>query len=180
MLGADYDGVDACGAVVLIIFDGDLALGIGTQVGHLFSFTTYSGKLFQQTMGEIEGKGHVVLGLVGGVAEHHSLVASSLILTVLLVDAAIDVAALFVYGREYATTVAVKHVFALGVAYAVDDFTGYTLEVYIGSCLDFASQDYLTCRDEGFAGHFRLGVEGEELVEYGVADLIGNFVWVSF
>ena len=180
MLGADYDGVDTCGAVVLIVFNGDLALGIGTQVGHLLSFTTYSGKFFQQAMGEIEGKGHVVFGLVGGVAEHHSLVASPLILTVLLVDSAVDVAALFVYGREYAATVSVKHILALGVAYAVDDFPGYTLEVYVGSGLDFTSQDYLACGDKGLTSYFRLGVEGEKLVKYGVADLIGNFVWMSF
>ena len=40
VLGGDYDGVDAYRRAVVIIFDGNLALGVGTEVGHHLAFAT--------------------------------------------------------------------------------------------------------------------------------------------
>ena len=180
VLSGDHDGVDAHGTVVVVILDGDLTLGVGTEVGHFLALATDVGKHHQELVGEVEGQRHIVFGLVGGIAEHHTLVAGSLIHRVLALHAAVDVRTLFVDGTEHAAGVALEHVFALGVADAVDDLTGDALEVNVCFGLDFARHHDLSGGDEGFARHFRAGVEGEKLVEDGITDLVCHFVGVSF
>ena len=44
----------------------------------------------------------------------------------------------------------------------------------------FPSEHYLAGGHEGFAGHFRAGVKGEEVVNEGVGNLVCYFVWMSF
>ena len=98
MLCAHHNGVNAHGRVVVVIFYGHLTLGIGAQIGHLFSFATNFRQHLQQAVREVERKGHVVLCLIGGIAEHHTLVAGTLLFAVLTVHATVDVAALLVNG----------------------------------------------------------------------------------
>ena len=131
-------------------------------------------------MCKVETEGHVVFGLVGGVAEHHALVSCALLCAICTIYAAVDVGTLLVYCREYTATIAFEHVFALGIADAVDDFACYALQVDVCLCCDFACQDDLSCSDECFACHFRVGVEGKEFVEYGIADLVGHLIGMAF
>ena len=180
MLGGDDDGVDAHGLVLLVVFDGHLALGIGAQVGHHAALAPYVGQHAQQSVGQVQGQRHVVLRLVGGVAKHHALVAGALVLAVLTVDAAVDVVALFVDGGEHAAGVALEHVLTLGVSDAVDDLAGNALQVDVGLGLHFAGQHHLSGGDERFAGHLRLGVEGQQFVQHGIRNLVGHFVGVPF
>ena len=51
-------------------------------------------------MGEGDREGHVLGGLVAGVAEHHALVAGTLVLFFLAFDALVDVAGLLVDGGD--------------------------------------------------------------------------------
>ena len=131
-------------------------------------------------MREVKGEGHVVLGLVGGIAEHHALVSGALCSAVCAVNATVDVSALLVDGREHTATVALEHILALGIADAVNDFASDTLQVNVCLCLDFACQDDLPSRDECFASHLRIGIEGKQFVEHSIADLIGHLVGMAF
>ena len=97
--------VSTQGAVVLVILDGDLTLRVGAQVGeraalalpsHLLGLAANLGELYEQAVREVEREGHVVGGLVAGIAEHHALIAGTLTLGLLALDTAVDVGALLV------------------------------------------------------------------------------------
>ena len=106
-------------------------------------------------MGQVDGHGHVVLRLVGGVAEHHSLVAGSLVFRVLAHHAAVDVLALLVdFGKDSAR-VAIEHIFGLVVADAVDHAAHNLLDVNVRLVRAHLAADYhQTRRAECLAGHF--------------------------
>ena len=153
VLCAHHNGVNTHGCVVVVIFYGHLTLGIGAQIGHLLSFATNFGQHLQQAVREVERKGHVVLCLIGGIAEHHTLVAGTLLFAVLTVHTTVDVTALFVNSREHTTGIALEHVLALGVADAVDHLAGNALQVHISLCLYFTSQHHLACGNKRLASH---------------------------
>ena len=102
VLCAHHDGVDALGHVVVAVFHGDLTLGVGAQIGHLLAFLAYVGESGHDEVGQVERNGHVVFGLVASVAEHHALVAGTLVVFLLTAHAAVDVGALLVDGAQYA------------------------------------------------------------------------------
>ena len=154
VLGAYHDGVYAHGYVFVAVFDGNLALGVGTQVGHHLALAAYVGQHAQQAVAQVQAQGHVVLCLVGGIAEHHALVAGTLVLALLALHTTVDVAALLVYGAEHSAGVAIEHVLALGVTDTVDDFACNALQVNVCLSLDFAGQNHLTCSYESLASHF--------------------------
>ena len=180
VLSRYHDGVNALRYTFVAVFYRDLALGIRAQVGHHLAFATDVGKRQEETMREVEGERHVVLGLVGCIAEHHALVSCTLCGAVCTVNTTVDVCALLVDGREHTATVALEHILALGIADAVDDFASDTLQVNVSLCLDFACQHDLSGRDECFARHLRIGIEGKQFVEHGIADLIGHLVGMAF
>ena len=95
VLGRDDDGVDALGNAFIAILHGNLALGVRTQVGHLFALLADVGQCAHDEVSQVERDGHIALRLVGGVTEHHTLVAGTLFVLILAVDATVDVLALF-------------------------------------------------------------------------------------
>ena len=131
-------------------------------------------------MAQVEAQRHVVLGLVGGIAKHHALVAGTLVFTLLALHTTVDVAALLMNGTEHAAGVALKHVLALGVSDAVDHLAGNALKVNVGLSLDFAGQYHLTRGYESLARHLRFGIESKQFVQYGIADLVCHLVGMAF
>ena len=127
VLRAHDDGVDALRRIVFIIFNRHLTLGVGAQIGHYLAFTADIGQHFHDEMRQIERHGHVVFCFVAGITEHHALVAGTLFVFVLAVDAAVDVVALLVNSRQNAARIAVKLVFSLRVADALDGLSGDVL-----------------------------------------------------
>jgi hypothetical protein len=88
VLGAHHDGVDALGGVVVVVFDGHLALRIGTQVGHFgVLLAADGGEFLQQAVAEVQRQRHVGVRIAAGVAEHHALVAGALFLGLLALHA---------------------------------------------------------------------------------------------
>ena len=98
VLRADHDGVDALGDAGIAVLYRHLTLGIRTQIGHHLSFLADIGQRAHDEVGQIETDGHIALRLVGGVAEHHTLIASTLLVLVAVVDTAVDVGTLLVDG----------------------------------------------------------------------------------
>ena len=179
VLGADDDSIDALGNTLIAILHRHLALGIRTQVGHHLTFLADVGQGAHDEMGQIEGDRHQALRLVGGIAKHHALIASSLVLIFLTIHATVDVGTLLVDGSENATGVAVKLVLGLGIANLLDSIAGDGLQVDIDIAAHFTHDDHLTCGDKRLASHASLVVISQELVEYCVRDLVGNFVGMS-
>ena len=94
VLCADHDGVDTLWDTIVAVLNGYLALRVGTQVSHLLAFFANLGQCAHQQVCQVERDGHITLCLVGGITEHHALVAGSLVLVVLTVYTAVDVDAL--------------------------------------------------------------------------------------
>ena len=136
-----YDeSIDMKRGAIVIIFDSHLAFGIGTKICdefaftiicHLLSFATDVGEFLDKHMGKVERERHQGLGFVDGVAEHHALVASTLMLSHLAVDTLSNVSALLMNGREYAAAVAVEAVGTAVVANAADDVADDSVKIDI-------------------------------------------------
>ena len=74
VLGADEDGMDAGRPAIGVVLDGDLALSVGTQERQ-GSVLSHLRQPARDSVSENDRHRHELVGLVAGVAEHHSLVA---------------------------------------------------------------------------------------------------------
>ena len=180
VLCGEHDGVYALWLSLVGVLHCHLALGVGTQVSHHLAFAPYLCQHHQQTVCQVESQRHVVVGLVGCVAEHHTLVAGTLFLGSLPAYASVDVGTLLMYGAQHATAVAVKHVFGLGIADAVDHLACYALQVNVCLTRHLARQEHLSGGYHRLAGHMGLRVEGQQLVKHSVTNLVGHLVGMSF
>ena len=132
VLGGYYDGVHPQRPVVVAVLDGELGLGVRAEVGHGGGvLPTDLRQLYQCYVGQGEGQGHVLLGVVAGVAEHHALVAGALLLLLLADYTAVDVGGLLVHGGEDAAGLGVEHVVGLGVADLLYHAAGHVLDVNV-------------------------------------------------
>ena len=91
-----------------------------------------------------------------------------------------DVGTLLVYGAQHTTTVAVKHIFGLGIADAVDHLACYALQVNVCRTRHLARQEHLSGGYHRLACHVGLRVEGQQLVKHSVTNLVGHLVGMSF
>ena len=187
VLGRHHDGIDTLGNTIVAVLDGHLALGVGAQIGHDLAFLADVGEGAHEQMGEVERYGHVVFGFVGGITEHHALVAGTLVffrclvgsLMVDAVDTTVDVVALLMDGTEDAAGVAVKLVFGLGVADILDGIAGDGLQVDVHIAVHLTHDDHLSGGYKTLTSHPGTLVVGEELVEDGIADLVGHLVGMT-
>ena len=174
------DGVDALWYALLRVFYRNLALRVGTQIGHLLAFLAYVGKHLHDVLGEVECYRHVVLGLVGSITEHHTLVAGALLFFLGTAYATVDVVALLVYGCEHATRVAVKLILRLVVANLVDGLAGDILQVDVHTRAHLAHDYYLTGCYKRLDSAVCVGVVSQELVDKSVRNLVGYLVRMAF
>ena len=76
VLRGNHDGLDADGFSFLVA-DRDLGLAVGTQVVEQ-PLLTDIGQAGREPVGQVDGQGHQLLGLVTGVTEHQALVTGPL------------------------------------------------------------------------------------------------------
>lgn len=112
--GRNDDGIDAHRAVVLVVFDSHLALGIGAEISHVYTLAADFGKGHHQRVAQRERQGYIERRLVGGVAEHHALVSGALLEGLVALNATVDVGTLLVHGKQHAARVAVEAQLAAG------------------------------------------------------------------
>ncbi len=165
VLCGDDDGMHAQRSVVVAVFDGYLTLGVGSEVSHHLTLLADVGERTHDEVGQVERCGHVVVGLVDGVAEHHTLVAGALVIGVFARDAAVDVGALLMDGGEDAAAVAVELILRLGVADAVDGVACDGLQVDVHRRAHLTHDDHLSGGVEGLDGAVRIGVVSKKLVK---------------
>ena len=135
-------------------------------------------------MGQRDSHRHELRGLVAGVAEHHALVAGTVLELVIfavlvlkgLVDAHCDVAGLLVDVRDDAAGVAVKAVFCAVVAYLTNDLARDTRNVNIALGAYLTHDMDKAGGDGGLAGDAPLRVLLKDGVEHGVGDLVAYLI----
>jgi len=137
MLRRNNDCIDANRSSVVIIFDSNLAFGIGAEVSHHLSFTTNVGQHLQNAVCQIKRKRHIVFRFIGSVAKHHTLVACTLFHRVLTLYTTVDIRTLLMNSGKYATRVTFEHVLSFGITDFLNHFARDELEVNVRFCFHF-------------------------------------------
>ena len=188
MLGGNHHGVHTQGTVLLVILHGDLGLSVGTQiVGQ--TLLAHLSQAHGQLLGQGDGQGHELLGLVAGVAEHHALVAGAVVQAVVLsallglqalVHAHGDVGGLLVDGGDDSAGVAVKAELGAVVADIPHHVPGDLGDVHVAAGGDLTHDVDQTGGHSGLAGHTGGGVLRQNGVQHRVGDLVADLVGMSF
>ena len=166
-----------------------LGLAVRAQVGNDLGFA-HVGQSLGQLVGHRDRQRHQLVGLVGGVAEHHPLVPGAdhveLILVagigaglIRLVDALGDVRRLLVDRVDHRAGVVVEAVGGVRVANPLDRLAGDLLDVDVGHGGDLAGHHDQPRVDERFAGHTASRVVAHHGVEDAIGDLVGDLVGVT-
>ena len=90
-----HDDLGRRDRLAVLVLDGDLALGIGSQCFFLAG-PARIGKRLQDAMGIIDGRRHLLGRLIAGIAEHDALIAGTFILLLRPIDALRDIGRLSV------------------------------------------------------------------------------------
>ena len=206
VLRGDDDSRDLDGLAVLVAHR-DLGLAVGAQVAQ-GSVVAHGGQSLGQAARQVVRHGHEGLGLVGGIAKHHALVAGADQVDGVgggaglglerLVDALGDIGRLLVDEVHDAAGIAVKTELCAVVANAADNATGNLLYVDVGLGADLAGNDDGTGGHKGLAGAadvlnvgghavgrnvallLQLYFFSEDCVEDGIADLVGDLIGMTF
>ena len=176
MLAGDDHGIHTERLAVLIVLHGDLALAVRAQIVQLAALA-HLGQALGQLVGQADGHGHQLRGLVAGITEHHALVACT---ADLIVGAKGDVRALAVDVGDDSAGVGVKAVLCAGVADLRDDLADDLLEIDVAVGGDLAHNVHQAGGSTGLAGHAGVGVVGQDLVQDRVGDLVADLVGMSF
>ncbi len=188
VLGRDQDTLDLDGALVAmlvhLVAHGHLGLAVGPQVRQHVG-PAHLGQPVGDPVRELNRQRHQLGRLVGGVAEHHPLVAGTDLVdrvTVAaldverLVDSLGDVGRLLVERDDDAARVGVEAVLRARVADPGHRLADETGNVDVGRRRDLAGDDDEARRDQGLAGNAAVGVVRQDGVENGVGDLVGDLV----
>jgi hypothetical protein len=126
-------------------------------------------------MGKDDRHRHEFGRLVGGIAEHQSLVAGTA-----GIHAHRNIARLLVNGGEDGTGVVVEPPGGVAVADILNDFANDIGNLDIGLGGDFSGHEGNPSRQNRLAGHAGEFVLGDDGVEDSVRDLVGDLIRVSF
>ena len=188
VLGRDQQLLDADRPAVDIA-DADLGLAVGAQIGQCLVLADL-GQAPGQPVGQGDRQRHQLRGLVGGVAEHHPLVAGpgQIELVVAagagaglkrLVDALGDVRRLLVDRVDDRAGLVVKAHVGVRVADPLDRRAGHLLDVHVGLGGYLARDHDQAGVHERLAGHPPRGIVAQDGVEHAVGDLVGDLVGMA-
>ena len=188
VLAGDQELLDRHRPAVLVAH-ADLGLAVGTQVVQR-AVLAHLGQPLREPVGERDRQRHQLRRLVGGVAEHHSLVAGAGDVELVAVggvlpglvggvDALGDVGRLLVDRVDHRARLVVEAEGGVGVADLLDRLARDVLDVDVGGRGDLARDDDQAGVDQRLAGHAAGGVVREDRVEDTVGDLVGDLVGVS-
>ena len=155
-------------SVFLEVLHSDLCLSVRSHPG-TDALLAHLGESVAQSGGQGVGQGHALRSLVGGVAEHVSLVAGSYLLDrLVLVHCLGDFCALLLYRHHHLAGAVVQAFLYTVVADLLDGITHHLLEVYHGCSRDLSKYHHEIGLRTTLAGHVRFGV----LRETGVEDCV--------
>jgi hypothetical protein len=175
VLSRNNDGVNTQrddGTVVVCVLDGDLGLGVGPEPGE-GAVVAGIGHGLVELVGKLDGKGKVLRGLVGGIAEHDTLVTGTELLESLLVVKTLsNVGALLLNGDEDVASLVVEALLGRVVADVLDGVTDDLLVVDLGLGGDLA-EDH---DHAGLGGTLASDLGERVLLEAGIEDGVGDLV----
>ena len=136
-------------------------------------------------MGEGNRRGHKLWGLVAGITEHQSLIASTLLGCALvirrgLVDALLDIARLLAHSAKHLAGVGVKTTILVGVADVADRLTSKGDEIETGVARNFTGENDEVALGQSLARDTALRILFQTSIEHVIADRIADFIGVTF
>lgn len=175
--GVHTDGDN--GAVVVLVLNSDLGLGIGAQPGER-AVTAGSRHGSVELVGELEGEGEELRGLVSGITEHDTLVTSTELLEGLLVMQALgDIGRLLLNGNKQVEGLVVETLLRVVIANISDGVADNLLVVELGLGGDFAKDHDHTSLGGGLASDLGQGILGQAGIENSIRDLVSDLVGVT-
>lgn len=182
VLSRDNNGVDALrdnGTVVVLVLNGDLGLGVGSEPGQR-TVAASSGHGSVQLVGEEESEGEELGCLVSGITEHDTLVTSTELLESLLVVKTLsDIGRLLLNGDEQVTGLVVKTLGRVIIADVLDGVTDDLLVVELGLGGDLTEDHDHTGLGGSLASNLGEGILPEASIEDSVGNLISDLVGVA-
>ncbi len=173
VLSGDDDGVDPNGLAV-VVFDRDLRFAIGPEVVE-HAVTPRAGQAFDQLVREHDRHRHQLGSLGAGIPEHQALVAGAA-----RVDTLGDVGRLLVNRREHGARLRVETELGAGVSDLLDGVADDLRKIDVAARRDFAGDDCQAGSDQRLAGHAADRILGENRVENGIGNLVGDLVGMPF
>src|ERR1035438_2292924 len=174
VLTGDDHCINAHRLVVLVVFHCDLGFAVGPEV-RKGAILADCGELLAQLVGQRNCRRHVIGIFVGGIAEHHTLVARAAgvhahgNVTRLLVDAGDDRAG-----------IGIEPVEGVVIADGGDHAAHQRLEIHVSFGGNFAGNDNQAGGRQGLARHAAVGIFLHAGIEDCVRNLIVHFVRLAF
>lgn len=182
VLGRNNNSVDTKGhnsAVVMLVLDSDLGLGVGSQPGQ-GAIATGSGHGSVQLVGELESEREELGSLIGSVAEHDTLVTGTEALKGLFVVQALgNVGRLLLNGDKQVEGLVVETLGRVIVTNVLDGVTDNLLVVKLGLGGDFTKDHNHASLGSGLASDLGEGILSQASVEDSIGDLIGDLVGMT-
>jgi hypothetical protein len=184
VLRGDQHGVDAerdHGAVVVLVFDGDLRLTV-RQHPRAGAVLSDDGQSVAQSVRQDQSQRHQRFVLVGGVTKHDTLVTGADVFQRLgahTVDALADIRRLLVQANQNFASVTVQAIFFGVEADVLADLSHDRFVVNLGGGGDFTENHHHVRLGGGFAGNFSVRILGQDGIQDAIGDLIGEFVRVT-
>jgi hypothetical protein len=182
VLSRDNDSVDTLrdnGTVVVLVLDGDLGLGVGSEPGER-TVAAGSGHGSVELMGEEESEGEELRGLVSGITEHDTLVTGTKLLkSLLVVETLGNIRGLLLNGDEQVAGLVVKALGGVIVTDVLDGVTDNLLVVELGLGGDLTEDHDHTGLGGSLASNLGEGVLPEAGIEDSVGNLISDLVGVA-
>ena len=122
---------------------------------------------------------HQVLCFIHGITKHHTLVASSLVISIRLVNTPVDIHALLMDTGKDSARVTIELVFTLCISDFLDRLTGNGLQVDIGIRVHLTHDHRLSGSYKRLDGTTRLIIVCQELIEQCIGNLVGHLVGMS-
>lgn len=182
VLGGDDNSVNALGndgTSIVLVLDGDLSLGVGPQPWEraIVSGGSHGGV---EPVGELDGEGEELRSLVGGIAEHDTLVTSTELLeSLLVVETLSNIGRLLLNGDENVAGLVVEALARVIVANVLDGLTDDLLVVESSLGGDLTEDHDHTSLGGSLASDLGERVLPEAGVENGIGDLVSDLVGVT-
>ena len=186
MLRRNNNGINTNGIAVLVVFNGDLSLAVGTQIFEC-AVLAHLGQAERQLVRKRNGKRHQLGSLVASVTKHQALVAGTdvelVALTVLgfkrLINTHCNVGRLLVQRDNNRTAIAVKTVFCAVVTDFANGVAYDSLHVNVSASGNLTHYANKTGGAKGFASYARHRVLTQHFVKDGIRNLITDFIGMS-
>lgn len=134
VLSGNNDGVDAerdDSAAIALVLDGNLGLRVGTKP-RKSTGTASDGHGLVQLVGQDDGKRHVLFSLVGGIAEHDTLVTGTVVLKRTFVETLRNIGRLLFNGDKNVASLVVESLLGVIVTDLLDGLANDLLVVDLG------------------------------------------------